>query len=406
MDIASLPDNLQRLVGGELASGERIRWIGQPVPQSTFSRQRLVLFLFAFPWILFALFWMAGASGVFDPVNGFQGFGQLDTPRLVFAIFGLPFVVVGIGLLWSPFWMRWCVLQAAQRTAYLVTDSRAIVFDGGYSGNNDLAAMLTLLVQLLGKTTSIRSWTAEQLGRIERVERDDNSGDVIFGEGSLIPEGDRRSPSTKAGFFSIPDAKEVEALLKSLPDVGGIRNALVSASSTSNSRAAADIDRGGSNLRFFAVFFFVGVGCLVLMLVTVIVPEWRVNHFYVENRCVVLDKRFGQSNGSRGHVYRPEIHIRHTVNGQVFQLWTYDASGAYSGRGSRTEEILAGFVVGQPYPCWYGPDDPSLAVLVRGYSWLLYVMLLVPLVFIAVGGGGMYVSWSKRATTPGPHVEA
>jgi len=401
MDISSLPDNLQRLVNDELASGERIRWVSQPVPRAGFPRLRLFLFLVALPLMLFAILWMAGASGVLDPVNGIQGFGQLDPTRVVFALFGLPLVLVGIGMLCSPFWVRRCLVQAAKQTGYVVTDSRAIVFGGGYAGDNDLAALLTVLLRFLGQGTTVRSWTPEQLGRIERVERDDSSGDVIFGEVPLVAEGDRRSSPTKAGFFSIQDAKEVAALLKSLAG-GRTGNVNVSESSPSSSPSATVQTGSRSNFLFFAVFFCAGVGCLILMLATVIIPEWRANHSYVENSCVVLDKRLGRSNGNHGTVYRPEIHIRHTVNGQVFQLWTYEASGGYSGSQSRTEDILAGFVVGQAYPCWFNPEDPSQAVLVRNYSWLPHMMLLVPLLLIAVGGGGMYVNWHRRDSEPLP----
>jgi hypothetical protein len=37
--------------------------------------------------------------------------------------------------------------------------------------------------------------------------------------------------------------------------------------------------------------------------------------------------------------------------------------------------------------------------LVRGYTWFLYIMLIVPAVFMAIGGGGMYLSWTLGGKT-------
>ena len=43
---------------------------------------------------------------------------------------------------------------------------------------------------------------------------------------------------------------------------------------------------------------------------------------------------------------------------------------------------------------WYDPLNPTVAVLVRGYSWFAWLLLLVPSGFILIGGGGlMYTLW-------------
>ena len=115
MDVYSLPEPLRQLVTDELASGERVRWAGRPIPRYTFSWVALFPVFFAVPWTLFALFWMAGAAGVLD--NGFKGFGQLDTERLIFSLFGIPFVLIGLAMLSSPYWIRRRMGRAAARTA-------------------------------------------------------------------------------------------------------------------------------------------------------------------------------------------------------------------------------------------------------------------------------------------------
>ncbi len=53
--------------------------------------------LFGVLWTGFSVFWMWGASG----------FGQGDRIGSLFALFGLPFVLIGLGMLLSPFYNRW-----------------------------------------------------------------------------------------------------------------------------------------------------------------------------------------------------------------------------------------------------------------------------------------------------------
>jgi hypothetical protein len=69
------------------------------------------------------------------------------------------------------------------------------------------------------------------------------------------------------------------------------------------------------------------------------------------------------------------------------------------------QAIVDSFQVGATYPCWYDPDRPDRAVLVRGQMWGAYVFLILPLGFLAVGGIGMLIAWklsSSQAVRPAP----
>src|SRR5262249_20136492 len=88
---------------------------------------------------------------------------------------------------------------------------------------------------------------------------------------------------------------------------------------------------------------------------------------------------------------------------QKHRTWTYDASGIYSSGAAGKQEILARFQVGQQYPCWYDPANHDKAVLVRGFNWLAVMFGLLPLVFIAIGAGGLaYKRKQKREPPPPP----
>lgn len=151
---------------------------------------------------------------------------------------------------------------------------------------------------------------------------------------------------------------------------------------------------------FFGVFFMLGCIGLALILVTWIIPEWRVNHEFVESPCLVVDKALGQVNSDGGTLYRPEIRIRYQIGDQTYFTTTYDIRNAYSSGQENKEALLEAFTKGQEYPCWYDPADPSVAVLTRGYNWWVWLLFVVPVSFILIGGGGLFYTmllWGKSA---------
>ncbi|MBN2578325.1 MAG: DUF3592 domain-containing protein [Pirellulales bacterium] len=154
-------------------------------------------------------------------------------------------------------------------------------------------------------------------------------------------------------------------------------------------------------LVFFGIFFLAGVAGLILILLTVVVPEWRVNHEFRANQATVLPgSRIGVTPGEDGPLYRPEIHVKHTVEGVDYGVWTYDIAGGYTSGRAEKEAVLKCFPVGGRVACWYDPLDPNTVVLVRGYSWWTILFLIVPAVFLFMGAAGLIFSvlhWGKSA---------
>jgi hypothetical protein len=157
----------------------------------------------------------------------------------------------------------------------------------------------------------------------------------------------------------------------------------------------------GCAIAVFGLFFAGGLFFFVMMIFSFVLPEIRANTSFIQHTCKVLDKRIGEDHDSDGgSTYRAEMFIEYSVRGQQYRIWTYDATGMYSSGRSRKETILSQFSVGQEYPCWYDPDSPWKAVLVRGYSWLMYLFFLIPILFMVIGGGGMYHFWTRRNLSP------
>lgn len=148
---------------------------------------------------------------------------------------------------------------------------------------------------------------------------------------------------------------------------------------------------------FFGAFLLGGIGLALGIFSTMTLPELRVNRDYLETTCRVLSKRLKEEGD--GFAYRPEIEIEYQVAGDTHHVMnTYDIAGRYNSDRQYSQNILDAFQVGSQYPCWYDPRDPDRAVLVRGYSWYASLMMLFPVPFLAIGGGGLIFlvsNWGK-----------
>lgn len=215
MQLEDLPEKLRDRVTAELEPGERVFWLDQPRPSATFSWPMLVPSLFAIPWTGFTLFWIAGAIGVFN--KGWGALAQPDIQRLFFGMFGLTFLLVGVGLFFSPLWTRGRQRKAARNTVYLITDRRALILNGGYMGEGLLGLIAGVTIPVVGKGAfMVASYPPEKLRNIQRLQREDGSGDIAFGEAFMVTEANQEKTVTRDGFFSVPEAREVEKMLRVL----------------------------------------------------------------------------------------------------------------------------------------------------------------------------------------------
>lgn len=177
-----LSRDLMSLVEAELAPRERIIWTGQPIA-GRLMWQSLGIVLFGIAWTAFALFWIAGAAQFKMP--------DFSSPAVLFPLFGVPFVLIGLAMISSPFRIR----GRAQKTVYAITDQRAIIVFKGW------------------RAISVRSFAPDQLRDLRRTQRRDDSGDLIF-ERALVstPQGHRNT--IEDGFRAVRDVREVEGLIR------------------------------------------------------------------------------------------------------------------------------------------------------------------------------------------------
>ncbi len=178
---------LREVVNAELDPGETLQWVAQPRPGRMLLKS-LPIVLFGIPWTAFAIFWTWGAAGGVSEAQDNGGPGGLS----FFPLFGIPFILIGLAMLSSPLF----TIRKTRKTVYIITDRRAILFEGGWG-------------------MKVRSFRPEQLMNLERKQRSDGSGDIIL-EKRVSYDNDNKRQLTEVGFFGIENVKEVEDMLESL----------------------------------------------------------------------------------------------------------------------------------------------------------------------------------------------
>jgi len=183
MQISGMPENDEALFRNDLLPGERIQWTGRPVSLPVFSFVDFFLLPFGVAW------------------NGIIGFFIYTSIKegapIFFLIFSIPFVGVGLYLLFGRFFSRAAFLK---NTRYAVTDSRILA---------------------LTTKRGVRSLSAYEIKKLESVNKrvqPDGAGTIFFSDtaaftAQLAPYMPVRNTSAGyAGLFSlcgIPGADNV-----------------------------------------------------------------------------------------------------------------------------------------------------------------------------------------------------
>ncbi len=181
-----LPRPLREAVTREL-QGEAILWVGRPSGARALLAT-LPLLIFAIPWTAFCVFWEYAALGGWIS-GGPAPSGTAALITAVFALFGVPFVLVGLGMLAAPLIAR----SRARRTVYAVSPRR-------------------LVSLTVGRSLAVKSIPLASILRSERVERRDGHGTLKVIVGSHRDSDGDRVETTEI-LYGIPDVRKVEQLI-------------------------------------------------------------------------------------------------------------------------------------------------------------------------------------------------
>ena len=127
-------DTPDEMIRRRLERGEQLLWSGRPVQGITLRAQDVFLIPFSLLWGGFAIFWEAIALSIVFVAggDGGDGGGAPMAVAIIFPLFGLPFVLIGLYLIFGRFFVD---ARRRARTFYGVTDSRIIIVSGLLSQN-------------------------------------------------------------------------------------------------------------------------------------------------------------------------------------------------------------------------------------------------------------------------------
>lgn len=192
-DVSRLPPFLRHAVSAELKNGEKVVYAGMPDWRAE-APQLLMAFVFGAFWSMLAF---PAAFFVWAETLGFRpaaagkamgaGFGAF------FSIFLIPFVVIGIALLASPF----VAIVRSRRTAHLVTDMRLMNVVTG------------------GRSNSVDSFELSAINFLRRRDGKRGRGSLTIGYGVEIDSEGDSQPLT-AFWPGIPDVRRAETVIRSL----------------------------------------------------------------------------------------------------------------------------------------------------------------------------------------------
>lgn len=174
---------LDLALGRELRADERVLWQGMKLAR--IEPAGFGLYLFAIPWTAFALFWTGfAAAGVAS--EGGSGWAW------AFPAFGIPFILVGLGMLAAPFapWFQ------RGRILFAITNQRVMRLS-------------------LGRNLSVNSVPRHRVGQIEKYESSDGTGLLKLAIGiGVDSDGDRTTEH-----FTLGRVKDVMVANRALEDL-------------------------------------------------------------------------------------------------------------------------------------------------------------------------------------------
>ena len=145
----------QMIIQKELDSGERLLWAGMPKQGTIFKSSDVFMIPFSLLWGGFAIFWEYMALSMApNAQNAPDGFA------LLFPLFGIPFVVIGLYMIFGRFIYD---SKKREKTFYGLTDQRAIIVSGVFS-------------------KSVKSLNLKTMSDVSLSEKTNGYGSIVFGQ--------------------------------------------------------------------------------------------------------------------------------------------------------------------------------------------------------------------------------
>lgn len=141
---------------------------------------------------------------------------------------------------------------------------------------------------------------------------------------------------------------------------------------------------------FFSIFFAAGV--FFFGLIVRDTARALQTRFWDETPCTILHSEVDVRGGSGNKPNLVKIYYSYEHGGREINLDVYRLD--YKGHEKITDaqRIIDEFAPGMKTVCFVNPQKPAQAVLAHRSPWIGLAVFL-PLIFIVIGGGGVYFTW-------------
>lgn len=142
---------------------------------------------------------------------------------------------------------------------------------------------------------------------------------------------------------------------------------------------------------FFGVFLAAGLGFFAA--ITPVAARHAATYFWREVPCTIVESRIVDADSVEGGAAGWHVRYAYQVDGHEYAGWRLTVNEALGDARDdlRRSQLL---VPGTAATCLVNPRDPSESVLERQSAWVLLTPLF-PLIFVVIGGGGIWFAWSR-----------
>lgn len=152
---------------------------------------------------------------------------------------------------------------------------------------------------------------------------------------------------------------------------------------------------------FGFIFFAAGVFFLWLAFLAPLLESYQAES-WPSTKCEIVHSKVKVNRDSEGDSYKPIVKFQFAVDGINY---TSDRQSfqSISGSSKWAHGIVKQHPLGATQQCFYDPEHPNNAVLVKDFSTSFYLFSLIPLIFVAIGGfimGAGLIASRKKKPSP------
>jgi hypothetical protein len=141
-----------------------------------------------------------------------------------------------------------------------------------------------------------------------------------------------------------------------------------------------------------AVVILIGAVGIIWLASSLLLPDLRAQNnvrWYRQTRCEIRDKNIESRSTEPGYEYRPKLLVQFETPEGPVETWAGDVVESFSADREDAENTLARFQVGKKYACWYDPEKPTQAVVIREFRWWPWLVLVIPISLFWFGSVGL-----------------